>query len=59
MALDTAVNLIGRATLPNGTVKRFIHLTNFDAYVRTWREAGFSLRWHDPRTVLIYLDKAP
>lgn len=45
--------MIGRVTIPNGRVMRFIDLHLFDAYVRTWREAGFALSWADPRTVTI------
>lgn len=45
------------ATLPNGDVRRFLDVLVFDAYVRAWRESGFSLSWQSPRNVTIL--KAP
>jgi hypothetical protein len=41
------------ATLPSGQVRCFESMGAFDAYVRTWRESGYSLSWADPRTVTI------
>ena len=45
--------MIARATMPNGRVFPFVDLNIFDAFVKTWREAGYSLEWKDPRTVTI------
>lgn len=46
-------NWVGSVTRPDGICKRFRHLPCFDGYVGVWREAGFHLQWHDPRTVTI------
>lgn len=48
-----AVQFIAKATLPSGLVRKFAGIPTFDSYVKYWREAGYVLTWHDPRTVTI------
>lgn len=45
--------MVARATLPDGSVRNLRNIEVFDSYVKTWREAGYSFEWLDPRTVTI------
>jgi hypothetical protein len=49
----TGVSFIAKATLPSGLVRQFAGIPTFDCYVKYWRESGYALTWHDPRTVTI------
>ena len=47
------VVFIAKATMPSGLTRQFAGIPAFDGYVKYWREAGYALTWHDPRTVTI------